>query len=229
MRGGMSKRRKVILIVSILAICAGLAGWKLLAPKARPVRSASLNMLLDITPFDTPTGMPPTPTETLIPTSELPTPESLTRDMETWSGMPTYAESQPGYFFRVDYDASLWSLTTDETGAAALFHRTIPYCKIVPAAGRGLPRGWVVDDQFRDIGMLRYEVVTASQNGVPQFVNYFGGDGMVLTGFQVSFQEQMEACLQAAETVFATLSSVAAPTPTATLTETSIPTITPTP
>ncbi len=225
----MSKRRKRILIGSILTVCAGLAGWKLLAPLTRPAASLPLQRVLDITPFETPTEMPPTPTETLLPTPELPTPESLTPVIETWSGAPTYAESQPGYFFRVDYDASLWSLTEDETGALALIHRNIPYCKIVPTAGRGLPRGWTVDGQFRDIGALRFEVVTASQNGIAQFVNYFGGNGVVLTGFQVSFQEQMEACLQAAETVFATLGSVVAPTPTATPTETPTPTITPTP
>ncbi len=99
-----------------------------------------------------------------------------------------------------------WSLIPDETGELALINRDIPYCKIVPTAGRGLPRNLVkVDDQFRDIGSLRYEVVTISQNGSIKFVNYFGGDEAVLTGFQVSFEERMEECLQQSELVFATL------------------------
>jgi len=80
--------------------------------------------------------------------------------------------------------ASLWALTEDETGIPALIHRKIPYCKIVPTGGgRGTPRGWTSDDQFRDVGPIRYEVVTVSQNNVVQFVNYFGSNGVVRTGF----------------------------------------------
>jgi hypothetical protein len=60
---------------------------------------------------------------------------------------------------------------------------------------------------------------------VVQFVNYIGGDGVILTGFQVTFQDQKDTCLQAAETLLATLSSVAVPGPT----PTTAPTITPEP
>ena len=46
-------------------------------------------------------------------------------------------------------------------------------------------------------------------NGVKQFVNYTGGDGNILTAFEVSFQDQADQCLTDAETVLAELKSVA--------------------
>jgi hypothetical protein len=225
----MTLRRKIILLVAILLVLAGFTGWRFFASSDRPGPVSSLRMQQDeeITPLDTPTDLPPTPTETLLPAQELPTPESTLPTIESWIGEPTYlAESQPGFFFRLDYDTSLWALTLDEMGVPALFHRDISYCKIAPATGRGAPRGYTIDNQFRDIGALRFDVTTVSQDGVVQFVNYFGGDAQVKTGFQVSFQEQQEACLQAAETVLAGLTSVLAPTATPTPTET--PTETPT-
>lgn len=166
-----------------------------------------------VTPLATPTNLPPAPTETLIPTLELPTPESLTPLFLDWVSAPTYvAESQPGYAARLTYDDSLWAMTQDELGMPALIHRQIPYCQIAPAAGRGLPRGWQqMDDQFRYVGSIQFEVVTIGQNGTAQFVNYFGGDNIILTGFQVSFQSQTNECIQAAETVLATLTSTDAP------------------
>jgi len=183
-----------------------------------------------ITPLATPTDLPPTPTETLLPTPELPTPESLTPTLAAWSASPTYtAESKPGYFFSVTYDTSLWALTEGDAGISGLINRQIPYCQIVPTGGRGLPRGWTVDDQFRDVGVINYEVVTASQNDVVQFVNYFGGDGTILTGFQVTFQDRKDECVSMAEVVLASLASAVAPTPTPTPTITPTASVTPTP
>jgi hypothetical protein len=58
--------------------------------------------------------------------------------------------------------------------------------------------------------------VSVSRNGELQYVNYFGGDGTVFTGFQVKFETLAEDCLRDAETVLATLSSALVPTPTPT-------------
>ena len=211
----MSRRRKVLLYVGVLLvggvvlalILAALSGNGLAG-----IRFLRFQKDTGITPMSTPTDLPPASTETLFPTLELPTPESLIPLIETWTSAPTgVAESQPGYSARLDYDASLWALTLDELGSPALVHRQIPYCQLAPAAGRGLPRGWQVDDQFRDNGPVQFEGVTVSQNGVLQFINYFGGDGIILTGFQLSFQEQVDECVRAAETILATLSSTLAP------------------
>lgn len=184
----------------------------------------------DETAEPSPTALVASLTSTLLPTLELPTPESQTLLLEAWSGQPTYAEeSGPGFVFRVEYDISSWALIQNETGFPALVHRDIPYCQIVPTAGRGLQRGWTVESSFRTIGTVAYEVSLVSQGGQLQFVNYFGRSGEIVTGFQVSLLEQMEACLQAAEVVFATLSSAPAATPTPSPTDTPEPSITPTP
>lgn len=229
MRKNKNRKRTRLLLISLIAVFGAISLWKGLPRPARPAGISEFRMAAqqEITPLPTPTDLPPTPTETLPPTQELPTPALNLPALESWVGAPTYAvESKPGYSFRVDFDPEVWALTVDEMGNTALVHRQISYCKMIPTSGRGTPRGWMVDDQFRDIGTIRFEVVTASQNGVVQFVNYFGSDGVILSGFQVSAQDQQQECLQAAETVLATLSSVMAlpatrtptPTPTATLT-----------
>ena len=234
----MSPSWKVALTGLLLLACAGCLGRNAATPVSEQ-HAPSFNDVAheeEITPLDTPTDLPSTPTETQLPEIELPTPEATVLLLERWVGAPTYAaESQPGYFFRVDYSPALWALVQAETGLPALVHRDIPYCQMTPTAGRGVPRGVTVEDLFRDFGIIRFEVVTVSQNGVPQYVNYFGGDGTILTGFQVSFQEQGTACLQAAEAVLVTLSSVPEPTPTPSPTDTftpspsETPTITPIP
>ena len=229
----MSPYLKVLLASLLLLSCASCLDRNAAAPAEATTVVASHGLSHDVandeqvTPLNTPTDLPPTPTETQLPEIELPTPESTVLLLERWIGAPTYAvDSQLGYFFRVDYSPALWALVPDETGQLALVHRDIPYCQMTTASGRGNPRGVTVsNDEFRDIGSLRYEVVTVTQNNVVQYVNYFGGDSLVKTGFQVTFQEQQDACLQAAEGVLATLTSVVAPTPTPTET----PTITPTP
>jgi hypothetical protein len=55
---------------------------------------------------------------------------------------------------------------------------------------------------------VKYEVNTVLLNGVKQFVTYLGGDGVIFTGFQVNFVDQVDACLTNAETVLGTLVSV---------------------
>ncbi len=167
-------------------------------------------------------------TPTFLPTPELPTLESTQPVLEAWSSQPTYLEeSQPGLDFRVVYDGRMWALITDQSGIPALVHREIAYCQIVPTSGRGMPRGWVVESVFREINGLLFEVASASQEGQVKFVNYFGRSGGIVTGFQVSFNEQMAACLADAEIVLGTLTSTLAATPTSTPTFTPEPISTP--
>ncbi|MBN2388702.1 MAG: hypothetical protein JXB85_16920 [Anaerolineales bacterium] len=167
--------------------------------------------------------VPPPPTETLIviPTSSPlatpapPEPRTGGAGPGIWTDLPTYVESQPGMFFQVDFDPELWLLVEDTQGFPLLASLVLPGCTIELTAGRGLAPDWTVESSFRPVGDLIFEVVVASQNGQARFVNYYGGDGIVFTGFKVSFSEQMDACLQAAEMVLASLRSTPAePTPT---------------
>lgn len=161
---------------------------------------------------ETPAIMPtfgPTPTETLLPALELPSEEAALPSRKVWDGLPTYlGDSQPGFYFRVMYNPRTWAVTQDQYGFPALGHRDIAYCVITPVGGRGMPPGVQVEHDLRRIGDVNYEVNTVLLNGVKQFVTYIGGDGVILTGFQVNFVDQMDACLADAETVLGTLVSV---------------------
>lgn len=218
-------RRKVlfILLVSLVVILSAVFLWRLSVqnPHAPGQPFARMADQADVTLPATPTDFPPTPTETLPPMRPLPSPQLTMSASEAWIGTPTYAsDSTPGYDFRLDYDPSIWALTTDDMGNTALYHRDIPYCKIIPIAGRGTPRDWTVDDLFRNLGQIRYEVVTVSQGGIVKYVNYFGGADFILTGFQVASQALQQDCYPAAEAVLATLTSSPANPPAATATMT---------
>jgi predicted Zn-dependent peptidase len=157
-----------------------------------------------------PTTIPPTPTETQLPPLELPSPVLNVPALLTWDGVPTYpGDSKPGYFFRVNYNPDIWALTSDSYGSPAIAQRGIEYCVIAPLLGGGLPSNMRVDHEIRNINGIAYEVSIAStSDGVKQFVSYVGGDANIYTGFQVSFQQGEDLCLQEAEVVLATLISV---------------------
>ncbi len=152
---------------------------------------------------------PATLTETPLPPLDLPTeivnaPASL-----VWDGNPTYpGDSQPGYSFRVTYDPEVWALTNDQFGYPALGHRTIEYCVIAVTSGRGLPQNMTVEHDILYLEDVFYDVSVAYENGVKKFVAYIGGDKVIFTGFEVTFQDQSDQCLVDAETVLSTLRSV---------------------
>jgi hypothetical protein len=150
-----------------------------------------------------------TPTETPLPPLELPTEVPNAPSLLAWDGTPTYpGDSQPGFDFRVFYDPELWALTQDQFGYPAVGHRNIPYCVISVTSGRGLPANVSVEQDILYTDTVTLYVGTAFENGVKKFVTYTGGDGKIITGFQVSFEEKVDECLADAVTVLSTLKSV---------------------
>jgi len=173
------------------------------APTIQP-RSAETS-----TAAPTVTQIPPTPTETPLPTLDLPTEPVDAPPRMVWDGAPTYlGDSQPGFFFRVTYDPKTWAVTTDQFGFPALAHRNLPACVITPAAGRGLPPNTTVEHEILNTDGVRLDVNTVFENGIRKFVTYTGGDGRIITGFEVVFEEQVDECLADAVTVLSTLRSV---------------------
>lgn len=167
-------------------------------------------------PTNTPAA---TSTETPLPTLELPTAVTNAPTLMVWDGVPTYlGDSTPGFDFRVTYDPDLWAVTTDQFGFATLAHREIAGCVISVTAGRGLPPNVTVEHEILRTDTVMFDVATAFENGVKKFVTYTGGDGNIITAFEVSFVEESEACLADAVTVLSTLRSIPAAraTPTAT-------------
>ena len=65
---------------------------------------------------------------------------------------------------------------------------------------------------------VTFDVGTAFENGVRKFVTFTGGDGNIITAFEVSFGEESDACLADAVAVLSTLRSVRASQATPTLT-----------
>lgn len=190
-----------------------------LATATRPAISTS-SMTATETTVPTFTPFVPTPTETLLPALELPTERVNAPARVAWTGLPSYpADSDPGLLFRMDYDPDVWAQTEGNFGDIVLGNRQIEYCTITPWSGRGLPVDWKVEHEFRYIGLAAFDVNTVTFQGAVKFVSYVGGDRHVLTGFQVSFNDQKEKCLQDAEAIFGTLRSfVAVPTVTPTFT-----------
>lgn len=151
----------------------------------------------------------PTPTETPLPTLELPALESGETALIAWDGLPTYlGDSQPGFYFRVKYKPAVWGLTQDAYGQPALGHREIEYCILAPGGVRGMPPGMQVEHDMRQIGQLFFEINMVLLNGQKQFAAYQATDGIIFTSFQVNFVNGIEACLQDAETVLGTLTSI---------------------
>jgi hypothetical protein len=192
--------RKIILTAFLLLVGAACAP-SMATPEALATEPpASEKPPVDVSLL-TPT-LPPTD----IPTPAIPTPG--TPVVETWTGKPNYPESAPGMLYQLAYDANRWAFAEDQFGQTVLSHLLIDGCILSPTVGRGLPPNYIAESTFRNIRDLQFEVVTISENRIPRSINYFGGDGIVFTGFQLSFQGYPEVCIQEAEAVLATLVSV---------------------
>lgn len=212
----MFRRVINILILTLVMTSCGSAPAVTEAPAA--TESSTQALVPESTPTSEPTQTStpePTrtpaipPTETLLPPLELPTAIPNAPAQLAWDGTPTYlGDSQPGYSFRVTYNPDVWALTTDPFGFPALGHRTIPYCVISVTSGRGLPGNVIVEHDILYLTGITFDVNTAYENGIRKFVTYTGGDGRIITGFQVTFEEQSDECLAGALAVLSTLKSV---------------------
>jgi hypothetical protein len=217
----MFRRVIFILTLSLIISSCGAAAPAATEAPAQQQPTAAEPTAQPVLPENTPTAEPtstleptptvvlPTPTETPLPPLELPTEIPNAPSLLAWDGMPTYlGDSQPGLDFRVFYNPEVWALTQDQFGYPAIGHRNIPYCVISVTSGRGLPANVSVEQDILYTDKLTFYVGTAFENGVKKFVTYTGGDGKVLTGFEVSFEEQADECLADAVTVLTSLQSV---------------------
>jgi len=233
----MFRRITVFLILSLLiASCGGAAPTQMPAiidteapateaPAATeaPVESIVAESTATAEPLPTSTPAPTdtpsvTPTDTQLPPLTLPTEAVNAPAKMVWDGVPTYlGDSTPGFSFRVTYDPNVWAVTEDQFGFPALGHRDIEYCVINVTTGRGLPANITVEHDVLYTGTVTYDVGIAYENGVEKFVTYTGGDGSIITGFEVSFEDQKDACIKDAVEVLSTLTSIpasqATPTP----------------
>lgn len=218
--------QRIILVLTLsffLTACGGAASTEAPAPVEPPVPTEEPTQPIIVEtntpaaspspqPTDTPAPtntQPVTPTDTLLPTLVLPTEAVNPPLLQVWDGTPTYpGDSTPGYAFRVTYDPEVWALTTDQFGFPALGHRTISSCIISITSGRGLPPNLSVEHEMLQFDNVTFDIATTFENGVKKFVSYTGGDGTIITAFEVSFQEESDACQADAVRVLSTLKSV---------------------
>jgi hypothetical protein len=208
----------ILILTLVISSCGGAAATEApAAPAEEPAAEMPTQALVvesSPTPEATftpePTYTPSvTPTETPLPPLELPTEIPNAPSLLAWDGTPTYlGDSQPGFDFRVYYDPDVWALTQDQFGYPAIGHREIPYCVISVTSGRGLPGNVSVEQDILYTDKVTLYVGTAFEDGVKKFVTYTGGDGKVITAFEVTFEEQADECIASAETVITTLQSV---------------------
>jgi hypothetical protein len=229
----MVRRFIVILILTLLLTSCGGAPAPTQAPvptepatetemPTQPIIAGTNTLVNTPTPASTSTAVPTetpaptrtpafTPTDTPLPTLALPTEVVNPPARQVWDGDPTYpGDSTPGFSFRVTYVPAIWALTTDQFGFPALGHRTISNCVISVTSGRGLPPSMSVEHEMLQTENITFDVGTAYENGVKQFVTFTGGDGTIITAFQVSFQDESDACVKDAVDVISTLTSVPA-------------------
>jgi hypothetical protein len=79
---------------------------------------------------------------------------------------------------------------------------------ISATSGRGLPGNMTAEHDVLYTDNITFDVGNVYENGVLKFVTYTGGDGRIITAFEVTFDEQVEECLADAVTVLSTLTSV---------------------
>ncbi len=79
---------------------------------------------------------------------------------------------------------------------------------MAPTGGRGLPLNGTVTHDMRRLNGILYQINTAYVNGARQFVTYIGGNGVIYTGFQLTFADQADQCIADAESVLETLGAV---------------------
>jgi len=216
----MFRRVLFILVLSLsITSCAGAAATEEPAAQTSialptistipPEKTPASELTETASPNPSPAEILPTPSETPLPPLELPALLPNVPSLLAWDGTPTYlGDSQPGFDFRVMYNPDLWALTEDQFGYPAIGHREIPYCVISVTSGRGLPANISVEQDILYTNKLTLYVGTAYENGVKKFVTYTGGDGTIVTAFQVVFEEQADKCIAEAETVITTLRSV---------------------
>lgn len=208
----------ILILAFLLSACGGAAPvTEAPAPEEPPVATEEPTQSLIAntnTPVNTSTPVPTdtpaaTPTDTPLPTLELPTEIVNAPQRLVWDGTPTYlGDSTPGYSFRLSYAPELWALTIDQFGFPALGHRILQGCVISITSGRGLPPSMTVEHDFLQVENVFFDMGTAYENGEKKFVTFTGGDGTVITAFEVSFQQESDACLTDAVTVLSTLESV---------------------
>jgi hypothetical protein len=109
--------------------------------------------------------------------------------------------------FSLSFDPTQWDIIPFQPywhGLDALAHRSLTGCRITPNIPVGLGDEWTTEDGSIDLGGRQFHVKRFFQSGELKFAVYFGFINQPNEGaVEVHFTTDSEACLQAADALFA--------------------------
>ena len=197
---------KIIWSFSILVLSATLFSSCTLGKKPPAVTTQSTSQSTILTTphvVGNPTAAPSIGSVDVLPSETVPTdivPSTTALPDIVHLGMP-WAD------FSLRFDPLQWEISAFDDGRPdlqALTHRTLSNCSITPNIPVGLGEGWTIEVKQITLGKFELENKSFYQNGVLKFVGYYNfinpdGDGAV----EVHFVDSSDACIQAAEALFA--------------------------
>jgi len=108
--------------------------------------------------------------------------------------------------FSLRFDPGQWEISAFDDhwpGLQVLSHRTLAGCRIIPNVPVGLGEGWTKEVKQITLGQLALEATSFYRNGALKFVTYDGFLNPHNGSVVVHFIDHSEACIQAAEALFA--------------------------
>jgi hypothetical protein len=198
--------RKIIWSLSILVLSAALFSSCTLEkkPPAVTTQATSQSTLLT-TPqiVGNPTAAP-----SITPMDVLPSEVVPTEIVPSTTALPDVVHlGMPWADFSLRFDPLLWEISDfdeDLPGLQVLTHKALTGCRITPNIPVGLGTDWTIKDEQVKLGQLELQKKSFYQRGGLKFVGYYNflnhnGDGVV----EVHFLDSRDACIQAAEALFA--------------------------
>ena len=150
----------------------------------------------------------PSPTKNPLPimeSSPSPLPPSPFASGESPAGIAHLGTSWSD--FSLQFNPDQWKITPfrdDFPGMDALETLSLPGCRIIPNIPVGLGNEWTSEDGSIDLGGRQFHVKRFFQSSELKFVVYFGFINQPYEGaVEVHFTTDQEACLQAADALFA--------------------------
>jgi len=198
-----------ILVLSATLFCSCSLGKK---PPADTTQGTSQSTLLTtpqivgnptVTPVDESTVTP-----SIGPVDALPS-ETIPTDIVPTTAAPSDVVhvGLPWADFSLRFDPLQWEISAFDDGRPdlqALTHKALTGCRITPNVPVGLGEGWTIEVKQVMLGQLELQARFFYKNGALKFVGYYNflnphGDGAV----EVHFVDNDDACIQAAEALFA--------------------------
>lgn len=204
-----------VLLILTLSIVACSSQPSTPSAKITPIQQVeSVLPTVTVTRIPAPTA---TSTASQIPT-EAPTPTLPSPPKDTlWWILPSYASSSVsadyGKLWQVEFNPKIWQLITNKFHVVQLIHRSLDNCSMSPTVGRGLPPEYSLEVERKDINSNSFDIRRMSLKGKLESINYCVSIADANSCFGLHTGDKPAICIENAERVLATLTSVSRPGP----------------